>query len=390
MRFTLRLVYIVVTAFIIIGSSYAQPRYRITANNFTQTAPNQFTFEIFISKTGGTNDNYNKGQFTLTYNSAILPVGATLSMKYDSLSSELPAANQSTNCIAYTGGASGYALYMTAPLDNPGCVIPDSPVVAKIGRYRVTCSLPFLADTIKATWRIATPNPFTKVWYYNATPPGSSVQIANSNLNFIVNGGNLIVPVELTQFTAMNDSRNIVLKWETKTELNSLKYEIERSLLNTSTSTKSWNKIGEVNASGTTTTPREYTFVDNKLQSGKYLYRLKMVDNDGTFEYSKEVEAEVSLPKEYAISQNYPNPFNPTTRIDYQLPFDSKVTLELYSITGERVATLINTEMSAGYYTTEVNASGINLASGVYIYRMSANNQSGQNFVQVKKLMLTK
>ena len=79
-------------------------------------------------------------------------------------------------------------------------------------------------------------------------------------------------------------------------------------------------------------------------------------------EYSKEVESDVALPKEYAISQNYPNPFNPTTRIDYQLPFDSKVTLELYGITGERVATILNSELSAGYYTTDVNASALNLS----------------------------
>ena len=115
-----------------------------------------------------------------------------------------------------------------------------------------------------------------------------------------------------------------------------------------------------------------------------------MIDNDGTFRYSNLVETEVALPKDYAISQNYPNPFNPSTRIDYQLPFDSKVTLELYGITGERVATILNGELSAGYYTADVNASALNLASGVYIYRMNASNPAGQNFVQVKKLMLTK
>jgi hypothetical protein len=303
----------------------------------------------------------------------------------------LPTANQSTNCLTYTGGASGYALYMTAPLDNPGCVIPDSPAVSKVGRYRVTSSLPFNAVQLNAAWRFATPNPFSKIWYYNATPPGSSVQITNTSLTFVVTGGDINLPVELTQFTAMPDNRNVVLNWETKTEINSSKYEIERTTVNPNSSTlKTWNKIGEVSASGTTTTPREYTFVDSKLQSGKYIYRLKMVDNDGTFEYSKEVESDVALPKDYAISQNYPNPFNPTTRIDYQLPFDSKVTLELYGITGERIATIINNELSAGYYTADVNASALNLASGVYIYRMNASNPAGQNFVQVKKLMLTK
>ena len=98
----------------------------------------------------------------------------------------------------------------------------------------------------------------------------------------------------------------------------------------------------------------------------------------------------LQLPTEYAISQNYPNPFNPTTKIDYQFPFDSKVTLELYGITGEKIATLINTDLSAGYYTADINASALNLVSGVYIYRMSANGGNNQTFTQVKKLMLTK
>ena len=82
--------------------------------------------------------------------------------------------------------------------------------------------------------------------------------------------------------------------------------------------------------------------------------------------------------------------FNPTTRIDYQLPFDSKVSLEIYGITGEKVATIINSELAAGYYTADVNAGALNLASGMYIYRISAVNQAGQNFTQVKKFMLMK
>jgi hypothetical protein len=194
------------------------------------------------------------------------------------------------------------------------------------------------------------------------------------------------LPVELSSFTANSNQRDINLSWQTKTEINSNNFQIER----TQQGNQSWLRIGEVTAGGNSISQKEYSFTDNKLNSGKYSYRLKMVDNDGTYKYSDAIEAEISLPKEYAVSQNYPNPFNPTTRIDYQLPFDSKVTIELYGITGEKAATLINGELSAGYYTTDVNASQLNLASGVYIYRMSSQNSSEKNFVQVKKLMLIK
>ena len=156
------------------------------------------------------------------------------------------------------------------------------------------------------------------------------------------------------------------------------------------TNSNEWLNVGTIQAAGNSNSPISYSFTDKKLQSGKYSYRLKMIDANGSYEYSDAIEAEVGLPKEYAISQNYPNPFNPTTRIDYQLPFDSKVTLELYGITGEKIATLINSDLSAGYYTADVNASALNLASGVYIYRMVASGGNNQSFTQVKKLMLTK
>jgi len=117
---------------------------------------------------------------------------------------------------------------------------------------------------------------------------------------------------------------------------------------------------------------------------------LKIVDLDGTYSYSSEVEVEVGIPNQYSLSQNYPNPFNPSTRIDYQLPFDAKVQIELYSITGEKVATLVSGDLSAGYHTYELNASKLNLASGIYFYRINAVDVQNGKFIDTKKLVLLK
>ncbi len=92
---------------------------------------------------------------------------------------------------------------------------------------------------------------------------------------------------------------------------------------------------------------------------------------------------ESKIPTDYTLTQNYPNPFNPTTRINYSVPFDSKVTISVYSITGELVAELVNDYKSVGTYS--VNFDGSNLASGMYIYRMVAGS-----FVQTNKMMLLK
>jgi len=90
------------------------------------------------------------------------------------------------------------------------------------------------------------------------------------------------------------------------------------------------------------------------------------------------------IPQGFILSQNYPNPFNPVTTINYQLPQASKVTLSVYNILGQKVATLANSGQSAGYYKVEWDATGF--ASGLYFYRM----ETDKGFIQSKKLILMK
>ncbi len=93
------------------------------------------------------------------------------------------------------------------------------------------------------------------------------------------------------------------------------------------------------------------------------------------------------VPLNYSLYQNYPNPFNPVTKIDFQIPFNGKISLKVYDITGREVTSLVAAEMEAGFYTTEFN--GINLSSGVYFYRLIAQSER-QNFSKTMKLILIK
>ncbi len=88
-----------------------------------------------------------------------------------------------------------------------------------------------------------------------------------------------------------------------------------------------------------------------------------------------------TIPSSFRLEQNYPNPFNPSTTIRYALPQRSHVTLMVFNTLGQRIATLVNDEVEAGYH--EVRFDGAGLASGVYFYRLQAGD-----FVQTRKLCL--
>ncbi|MBK6914493.1 MAG: hypothetical protein IPH11_12910 [Ignavibacteriales bacterium] len=149
---------------------------------------------------------------------------------------------------------------------------------------------------------------------------GSQTQISFQKEAMLLRISSDIVPVELTSFTATAERNSVSLNWQTVTETNNSGFKIERKQVGSpqsSVSNQDWNQIAFIPGFGTTTEPKSYSFVDENLSAGKYQYRLKQIDFDGTFEYSNTVEVEINSPTEFSLGQNYPNPFNPTTKIKY-------------------------------------------------------------------------
>jgi len=190
------------------------------------------------------------------------------------------------------------------------------------------------------------------------------------------------LPVELTSFTATAKENTVELNWITATETNNRGFEVERSQKSKVKSQK-WETLAFVDGHGTTTNSHAYSFIDKNIAAGSYLYRLKQIDFDGTYEYSPEVEVEISSLSEFALHQNYPNPFNPTTKIKWRTPVSSWQTLKIYDVLGNELTTLVDEYKPAGNYEVEFEAG--HLPSGVYFYQLQAGE-----FIQTKRLMLLK
>ena len=97
----------------------------------------------------------------------------------------------------------------------------------------------------------------------------------------------------------------------------------------------------------------------------------------------------VNLPKDFELYQNYPNPFNPSTKISYYIPTESKIKIQIYSLTGERVYEMNGIQQNEGLHEFVWN--GKNLASGIYILALNANPINGEEkYNSVKKMTLLK
>jgi hypothetical protein len=187
------------------------------------------------------------------------------------------------------------------------------------------------------------------------------------------------VPVELVSFIAKIDYEKVTLEWQTASEKNNRGFEIFRQAQDDNELTNR----GFVQGSGTSTEKQNYYFIDQNVKPGRYSYRLKQIDFDGTFQFSEIVKVEVLPPFEFSLEQNYPNPFNPTTKMEYRIAEKGFISLKIYDVLGNEIATLLNKVTPAGTYEVEWNAS--DLPSGIYFYQLRVGN-----FIQTKKMLFLK
>jgi len=190
-----------------------------------------------------------------------------------------------------------------------------------------------------------------------------------STITFGISNGGSPLPVELVSFIATADQNTITLSWYTATEVNNYGFNVERRVKN-----EEWIKIGFVQGHGNSNSPKAYSYKDTPQNGTRFQYRLKLIDFDGAFEYSSEIEIDINAPANFALKQNYPNPFNPETTITYLLPASGFVTLKIYDVLGREVATLVNEFMNAGTHHSTFSTLHSPLSSGVYICKMSSAN----------------
>ncbi len=198
------------------------------------------------------------------------------------------------------------------------------------------------------------------------------------------------IPVELISFSAKVIDGGIKLSWSTATETNNKGFEIEKTECSGQKPGEiSWESAGFIPGSGTTTELQSYSWSDDDSRAGKFSYRLKQLDFNGSFHYSNEIVVDAAAPSQFYLSQNYPNPFNPATTIEYRIPEKSFISLVLFDAAGKQCRILENGVKPPGNYQIRFNAH--DLSSGVYFYKLYAESQvTGNKYMKAVKMVLLK
>ena len=159
---------------------------------------------------------------------------------------------------------------------------------------------------------------------------------------------------------------------------------------NGSTPNEGYKLLAEIEGMGTVSTKTKYEYMDNSVDVGSYyIYRISDIAYNGNVTYHNPVVVEVLPPSEFILEQNYPNPFNPSTTMRFSLPEQGKVRLIIYDVLGREIYKVIDKQIiPAGNHEIQWsgrNKTGQQVASGIYFYRIQANN-----FSAIRKMILLK
>jgi hypothetical protein len=186
------------------------------------------------------------------------------------------------------------------------------------------------------------------------------------------------------EFVATNGDNNVSLGFRTASETDVVRFEIDRAIKGHA----DYTTITHLDATNTPT-EHAYSYTDGSALNGTtYSYRLFTVSANG--DRTEELTAEgtpsfnAAVITEYALHQNFPNPFNPTTQITFDLVNENIVSLKVFNIKGQEVATVVNGTVAAGRHVVNFDAG--NLTSGLYFYTVKIGNE----FTATKKMMLVK
>jgi hypothetical protein len=358
---------------------------KIISNN-----TNYLTFPNEISFSGESNNSFLSGPVkinTVSTNTKTIPLGKGNTMRGIVI---IPSSSNSTDwLVEYFNQGQTFGNTLGTGLTSVSSA--EYYLVNRSGPANATVGLIWGANsgvTNPSNLRVARWNDFQWEDKGNSGTfgdPSAGIVFSNMISEFspfaIASTDNQELPVELSAFTATADRNNVTLNWVTESEENNSGYDIERK----SEIDTNWKKITFVNGAGNSNVRKVYKHEDRNLMIGNYSYRIKQIDFNGNYKYfTLQNNIHVGIPGKFSLSQNYPNPFNPTTKINFELPKDAKVTIQVYDMTGRLMVSLTdNQSFNAGYHTVEMN--GINFASGTYFYRISAGE-----FVATKKMQLVK
>ncbi len=186
------------------------------------------------------------------------------------------------------------------------------------------------------------------------------------------------MPVELTHLSATREGQQVRLKWTTAQETNNAGFEVQRQ--RSGAESTGWTTLRFVEGAGTTSDPTSYSMTTDQLEVGTYEFRLHQVDQDGSTALSKTVAVEMTLDEAYRLSPVAPNPVRSEARMAVTVRKSQEVTVSMYNVLGQRVATLYDQSLSANQ-KQDIRIPVRNRSSGLYLLRIE-----GETFTDTQRM----